>query len=419
MMQTTNHYNNLPYNVKQFFDTQYRDSIRLLEASRHPNTGLYADSFLTMDKNPDTRCSIAATGVGLIGLCVSDMEGWDSEAAQKVLITLKTVLGQKKGCCVSRDLKSGFFAHFVDSETGENIHSEFSTIDTSLLVAGALFAGNHFKKTHPEIMELANDLLHSIDWRIVVNDKDKGVINMISKEGKGIAPLPAYNEYVLVSYLAKLCQPDSEDIINLWDNTFALDKINQLPKSIYRDIQVLTDRENHFLSSFVHQFPFYLVPEYTTSSVYRKYFKNACMADRLKWKELDVPSFVWGYGAGSNKGLYDEYHADRINDSKRNIASAYIVAGFLPVYPEGIYDLYALYQHIPYNHYKNPHDKEDEIKFRSSYQYGLHRYSWSHLKENNRWYPLVITVIDWSSMIYGLTAFKRGLTFFTERLTKA
>lgn len=110
-------------------------------------------------------------------------------------------------------------------------------------------------------------------------------------------------------------------------------------------------------------------------------------------------------------------HADKINDSPGDIASAYIVAGFLPVYPAAIYDLYALYQlHIPYDTYTNPEDPEDERKYRAAYRYGLHRYSWHHLEYGKRWYPEKVTVIDWSSMLYGMAAFKRGMSFFTDRL---
>jgi hypothetical protein len=422
MAQVTDYYKQLPDKVKSFFDRQYHDSYALIDACRNPRTGLYADAYLTMGVNPEERCSIAATGVGLIGLCVADLEGWDDEAAEKALITLRGVMGKIDGCNPARDASTGFFCHFIDMETGENLRSEVSTIDTSLLVAGALFAGQHFKERAPEILEMAKELLQSIDWSVVVADKEKGVINMVVKDGQGTAPLPAYNEYVLVSYLALLCQPDNQDIRDLWFNNFAEDRISQLPQVFYRDIPVLTDttKENAFLSSFVHQFPFYLVPDYSESPTYRDFYKNACLADRLKWKELsDVPSYVWGYGAGPNDGLYGGYHADKINNSPGNIASAYIVAGFLPVYPAGIYDLYALYrQHIPYDVYSNPNDKEDEAKFRAAYKYGLHRYSWWHLEQPNRWYPEKVTLIDWSSMLYGLAAFKRGMSFFTERLTK-
>ena len=420
MKPTTKHYDALPGRVKAFADRQHADSCALIDACRHPRTGLYADAYLTMGDNPERRCSVAATGVGLIGLCVADYEGWDDRAAEKVKRTLLTVTGRGDGCRPARDASTGFFAHFIDMETGENLNSEISTIDTSLLVAGALFAGRHFRDRDPEIARLADELLHSIDWRVVVADKHKGVINMVVKDGRGTAPLPAFNEYVLVAHLAKLAMPEDPDIRVLWDHTFAGERIQDLPQVRFRGIPVLTDttKENAFLSSFVHQFPYYLVPDYAKSEVYNEFYANACLADRLKWKELpDVPSYVWGYGAGANDGLYNTYHADKINDAPGNIASAYIVAGFLPVYPAGIYDLYALYRlHIPYDVYENPQDPQDEAKFRAAYKYGLHRYSWWHLEGRDRWYPEKVTVIDWSSMLYGMTAFKRGMSFFTDRL---
>ncbi|MEQ6377842.1 hypothetical protein RZN25_13560 [Bacillaceae bacterium S4-13-56] len=420
-MNITEAYTKLPSKVKAFFDQQYEDSYRLLDASRHPITGLYADSYLSFEQNPDLRCSIAATGVGLIGLSVADMEGWDQNAGEKAAVTLRTALGELDSCQPARDKKTGFFAHFVDMESGKNLNSEISTIDTSLLVAGALFAGNHFKDTRPEIEEMAITLLKQIDWSVVVADIETGSINMVVKDGEGTLPLPAFNEYVIVAHLAKLGQPGNEAIQALWNENFAEDRIHLLPQINFRDIPVLNDAKGkHFLSSFVHQFPFYLVPEYAESKIYRDFYENACMADRLKWKELrDVPSYIWGYGAGPNDGLFGGYHADKINNSPGNVASAYIVAGFLPVYPAGIYDLYALYQlHIPYDQYENPRDREDEQKFRSAYKYGLHRSSWWHLEQPDRWYPTKVTLIDWSSMLYGLTAFKRGMEFFTDNLKR-
>ncbi|WP_101845574.1 hypothetical protein [Halobacillus sp. Marseille-P3879] len=425
MKNTTELYDTLPDQVKDFFDKQYEAAYRLLEASRHPETGLYADSYKTFEDNPERKCSIAATGVGLIGLCVADIEGWEQDAAAKVKLTLNAAMGNIEGCRPARDPKTGFFAHFVDMKTGENMQSEISTIDTSLLVAGALFAGQHFIEKDPEIEKMARALLKEIDWNVIVADKEKGSINMVVKDGEGIMPLPAFNEYVLAAHLALLGQPENEAIQDLWYQNFSEDKIPDLPQVHYRDIPVLTDMNGahgraSFLSSFVHQFPFYLVPEYADSPVYRDYYKNACLADQLKWKELgDVPSYVWGYGAGPNDGLHGGYHADQINNSPGDIASAYIVAGFLPVNPAGIYDLYALYRlHLPFDTYENREDHEDEKKLRAAYRYGLHRCSWWHLEQPERWYPTKVTLIDWSSMLYGLTAYKRGMSFFTDRLIR-
>ncbi|CAG9621627.1 hypothetical protein [Sutcliffiella rhizosphaerae] len=414
------YYEALPSNVKKFFDRQFYDSYALFEASRHPYTGLYADGYMTLGENPDFRSSIAATGVGLISLAIAEKENWDGKAAEKALITLKAVSGEIEGCKVARDEKSGFFAHFVDMETGENLNSEYSTIDTTLLITGALLAGNQFKNKEPRILHMAEQLLYSINWSIVVADKDKGVINMISKDGEGIAPLPAFNEYVMVSYLAMLGKPDDHNVQALWHNNFAEDKINKLSQEDFRGLPLLNDYPGAFLSSFVHQFPFYLVPEYAESKTYLEYFRNACLADRLKWRELDdVPSYIWGYGAGPNDGLFDGYHADKINNAPHNIASSYIIGGYLPVYPAGIYDLYAQYSlHIPYDVYENPNDKEEEEKFRAAYKFGLHRISWWHLEQPKRWYPTKVTLIDWSSMLYGLTAFKHGMSFFSDNLPK-
>src|SRR5690606_9282359 len=158
-----------------------------------------------------------------------------------------------------------------------------------------------------------------------------------------------------------------------------------LPQADFRGLKVLNDDttldKTAFLSSFVQQFPFYLVPDYAKSPTYREFYENACLADRLKWKELsDVPSYICGYGACPNDGLHRGYHADTITDVPNDIASSYINDGLLPVYPAGIYALYAQYSlHIPHDVHTNPEHKEDEEKCHAAYKSGLHRISWRHL----------------------------------------
>lgn len=404
----------IPSPIFSFAHKQLQAAYALLDAARHPVTGLYADAYLATKRNPELRCSIAATGVGLIGLAVADQAGFDPGALKKAKTTLQTVLGETLGCSPARDSKTGFFAHFIHMETGENWRSEFSTIDTALLVTGALFVGNHFKEQDPEIEGLAQRLLKQIDWSAILVQNGQGSINMVIEDGRGSKPLPPFTEYAIVAYLAKEVEPDNLELQRLWSEYWAPESLERLPQIDFRGIPVLTDRvaleQGAYLSSFVHQFPFYLIPSYAKSAVYQEYFRHACLADRLKWKELDVPSYVWGYGAGPDDGLHGGYHANRINDAPGNVASAYIVAGFLPVYPEGIYDLYALYKlHLPY-------DSTDNLELRTAYRYGLHRYSWWHLTGPEQAYPNKVTLVDWSSMLYGLTAFMYGMSFFAERL---
>ncbi len=49
----------------------------------------------------------------------------------------------------------GFFYHFLDMKTGERFEdSELSTVDTALLLAGALFCQSYFDGAHPEEVEI-------------------------------------------------------------------------------------------------------------------------------------------------------------------------------------------------------------------------------------------------------------------------
>ena len=58
---------------------------------------------------------------------------------------------------------AGFF-HFVDKRTGERVwNCELSTIDTSLLLEGALLAGQYWRGT--EVEKQANALYGRVDWK--------------------------------------------------------------------------------------------------------------------------------------------------------------------------------------------------------------------------------------------------------------
>ena len=94
--------------------------------------------------------SIAAVGFGLTAYGVGAERGWVTReaAAQRVLTTLRFFLDSKQG-----DARSGvtgyrgFYYHFVDMKTGERFKEvELSTIDTTLLLAGALFCQSYFDR---------------------------------------------------------------------------------------------------------------------------------------------------------------------------------------------------------------------------------------------------------------------------------
>ena len=63
----------------------------------------------------------------------------------------------------------GFFYHFLDMQSGRRYQTtELSTIDTALIIAGALSAGEYSIGATPErreIRRLADSLHHGVEWK--------------------------------------------------------------------------------------------------------------------------------------------------------------------------------------------------------------------------------------------------------------
>jgi hypothetical protein len=101
--------------------------------------------------------SIAATGFFLSALVIAAHEGMiaSDDARNKARRTLETLL--------SLDHRWGFMPHFLDMEDGtRHKRSEYSTIDTALMLNGVITADAFFKD--PDITSMAHTLLSRIDW---------------------------------------------------------------------------------------------------------------------------------------------------------------------------------------------------------------------------------------------------------------
>ncbi|NMB46762.1 MAG: hypothetical protein GX998_10190 [Firmicutes bacterium] len=399
----------LPRPIREFFDDQHYRAYRLVADMRHPTTGLYRDAYVAAGQE-GLPSSIAATGVGLIALTIADHEGWETEAAKKAILTLRAMAGELPGVELAKDKDTGFIAHFIDAETGTRCwDSENSTIDTALLVSGALFAMQYFNG-HAEIARLATRLYQSVHWEAAIADPSSGEIFLEIKNGRGLNPLAPYNEYSILAHMARGTNQGRQ----LWQQVYSPECLHCLPSRPVGPGRAIICEEGNIPSSFVYQFPYYLVHEYTNSPVYTELYANIAFADHLDWTQcLHAPTFVWGHGAGvTPTGCY---HPDAIGNNPERVASPYIIAGFLPVYPLGIYDLYDIYRTIiPYD--QGParcQDAGHQARFHASYKYGLARFQFDP-SAPAPWYPEHMAVIDWSSMLYGLTAFKHGAEFFAR-----
>ncbi len=117
--------------------------------------------------------SVAAVGFGLTALGIGAERGWVTReaAAERALTTIRFFHDAVQGP-QSRGVTGykGFFYHFLDVKTGTRFAKdvELSSVDTALLLAGALycqswFTGNNAAET--EIRALAETLYRRVDWR--------------------------------------------------------------------------------------------------------------------------------------------------------------------------------------------------------------------------------------------------------------
>lgn len=176
----------------------FRNSYKVFELQRN-HLGIYRDSklFSGTDYHP---ASVANCGMGLIALCIADAMGWESDAMDYAKTTLKSLTGNNLPFNPDRN-NTGYFRHFIDMNTGARAwDSEYSTIDTDILVSGALFAKNYFQ--NDSITYYADLLWNSIDFTSAVADPDAGKIYLkMDESGNGIytLPLPG-NDTVLWRY---------------------------------------------------------------------------------------------------------------------------------------------------------------------------------------------------------------------------
>lgn len=138
-------------------DLQAR-SVQFFWAETNPNTGLAPDGSNANGGSPSAVSSIASIGFGLSGLVLADERGFltHDETYARVLTTLSFLYNNAAHV-------NGFFYHFLNPNTGARAGtSELSPIDTALLMAGVLHAGEYWEGT--QIETLATNLYNRVNW---------------------------------------------------------------------------------------------------------------------------------------------------------------------------------------------------------------------------------------------------------------
>jgi hypothetical protein len=147
-----------------------RESFAYFIHEMNPKNGLVADSTA-----PGSSASIAATGMALTAYPVAVERGMMKrrEAAARTLAALRFFESSRQSKEPDATGYKGFYYHFLDLKTGERAGGcELSTIDTTLLLAGALTAAAYFTSNtagEREIGKLSQKLYERVDWRWACN----------------------------------------------------------------------------------------------------------------------------------------------------------------------------------------------------------------------------------------------------------
>jgi hypothetical protein len=197
-----------PLNETAFIDTLQVRTFRYFWDLCNPVTGLAPDRAPT-----ESFASVAATGFALTAYPIGAERGYVSraDAAARTLRTLEFLWTARQDTAQAGATGyHGFYYHFLDPDTGARFGNvELSTVDTALLLAGALFCQTYFdgpQADESRLRALADSLYLRVDWQWATVRPP--TIGHGWKPEEGFLPYDwrGYNEAMLM-YLLALASP--------------------------------------------------------------------------------------------------------------------------------------------------------------------------------------------------------------------
>ena len=155
-------------------------------------------------------CSIASVGFALPAYAIGVERSWCTRAGARdlTLTTLRFLWNAPQGpAATGTSGHAGFFYHFLDMESGLRYRDvELSSVDTTILLMGVLFAGQYYDRddaAEREIRELARKLYERADWNFLRSD-GRSAISMGWHPAGGLVPANwvGFNEGMFVNILA-------------------------------------------------------------------------------------------------------------------------------------------------------------------------------------------------------------------------
>jgi len=206
-----------------------RDTFRYFWKETNPRNGLIADNTAA----EDMPASIAGVGFALASYPVAIERSFVSrgQAANRALTTLRFFWEAPQGPMPDASGHRGFFYHFLDVANGRRAwRCELSTIDTAILIAGALTAAAYFDRATPaerEIRTLAGALYRRVDWRWAQNGGGSVSHGWTPERGFQRFRWEGYNEALLlyVLGLGSPTHPLTATSYQTWTSTYRWKKL--------------------------------------------------------------------------------------------------------------------------------------------------------------------------------------------------
>jgi hypothetical protein len=185
---------------------------------------------LTPDRWPTKSfCSVAAVGFALTCWPIGVERGWmtRAEARERTLNTVRFFHDAPQGPeATGVTGYKGFFYHFLDMETGHRYgRTELSTVDTTLLLGGMLFAAQWFDGDHAdeaEIRRRVQAIYERVEWDWAVVRPNRISMGWHPETGFIPADWHIYNEGMLVLLLAigSPTHPVSPEVWDEWCSVY-------------------------------------------------------------------------------------------------------------------------------------------------------------------------------------------------------
>ena len=210
--------------VPPLIDDLERRSFNYFWELGNPANGLVPDRWPSKSFS-----SIAAVGFGLTSYGVGVERGWinRSQASERTLATLRFFANAPQGeAAQGMSGNRGFFYHFLKMESGaRDANCELSTVDTTLLLGGVLFAQSYFDRDAPaerEIRQLADRIYQRVDWQWAQARAPRISMGWSPEKGMLDYDWNGYNEAILVYIMAlgSPTHPVGRDAYDAWTSTY-------------------------------------------------------------------------------------------------------------------------------------------------------------------------------------------------------